>query len=124
MQLAFKLLVLLNLSGCLHEVFLNRVVAISSDCEHTRFSTDHSHVSSIEIFAEFGDRFEIKLTLFANSFGMNFQNVKTGRLVRKWDLNLAVHSTWSEEGWIKLIGSVCCHHALHLTKIVETIKLV
>ena len=65
-----------------------------------------------------------QLTLLADSLGMNFKNVQTGRFVWKWNLNLAIHSTRSEKSWVKLIGSVGSHYTFYLAKIIETVKLV
>lgn len=44
----FQLLGISNFSDCFHEVFLNYKIMISTNCKHTRFSTNISQVCSIK----------------------------------------------------------------------------
>jgi len=95
-----------------------------SDGAHACFSADTAHISSVEIFAEFGNCFEVEVTLLADVLSVNFQNFKAASLVWQWDLNLAVHTARSQQCRVKLIGSVGRHHALNSAEVIETVKLV
>jgi len=55
---------------------------------------------------------------------MNLQDVQTTSLVWERNLDLAIHTTRSQQGWIKSVRSVGRHYAFDFAKVVKAIKLV
>ena len=44
--------------------------------------------------------------------GVNFEDVKTGILIRRWELNFPVNATRPEQGRVKNVNPVCRHDHL------------
>lgn len=120
-KFTLELLSFFDLSACLHEVLLQNIVPFSTDGEHTGLCANVPHIGTVEVFANLGAGFVINFSTLGNLLRVNFEDIKSTGLVRKWDLNFSVESTWSEKCGIKCIGPVSCHNSLYLTQIIETI---
>jgi len=123
-ELALELLALLQFARSLHEVVLNGVVAVSPDSKHARLCAHHAHVGAVEVLAKLGNCFKVKVALLADVFGVDFQNVQSTGLVRKRNLDLAIHAARAQKSRIECVGSVRGHHALYFADVLKTIKLV
>ena len=55
---------------------------------------------------------------------MDLEDVQSTGLVRQWDLNLSVESTWPQECRIESVEPIRGYDGLNLSKIIESIKLV
>ena len=74
-QLALKLLGLLDFASGLHEVFVNRVVALGSNREHASLSAHITHVGSIEVLTHFGYGLKVDCATLLDIFAVNPDDV-------------------------------------------------
>ena len=123
-EFGLEFLVLLDLSGGLHKVFMQDVVTLSTDGKHTRLSAYVSQISAVEVLGDLGNGVVVDFAVLGNRFGVNLQDVDSACLVGEGNFNLSIETTWSEKGGVEGVRSIGSHHHFDLSKIIETIELV
>lgn len=62
-KLRLQLLIVLDLPCGLHEILLDAVVSVLADGEHAGLSADVTQICSVELLADFGEGFEVYVSL-------------------------------------------------------------
>mgnify|MGYP007096486916 CR=1 FL=1 len=106
------------------KVLLGNMDSPLSKSEHSCLSANGLALSSRSSWHHFGDLGQINTSHKVHLTRMDFQDVKSGLLVRVGELNLSIDTAWTEQGIIENVDSVCCHDNLDLIGGFETVKLV
>merc|ERR1719171_2561217 len=88
-QLPLELLVVPNLSCCLHVVLFDRVVALCADRKHPSLSADIAHVCAIESVSELHYCLPIDIAVLRDRIRMDLQDFQPCLLVRERNFDLS-----------------------------------
>ena len=72
--------------------------------KHASLRTDVAQISTVEAFAQFHNRLVINLARLADRLSVNPENLHSSCLIRQWNLNFAIDTAWTQQGWIKRVG--------------------
>ena len=103
---------------------MDDIVTLRTNGTHTCLCAHIAHISTIKVFAHFGNSLKINLSILLNVLAVNFNDVQSTGLIWQGDFNLPVQSSWSKKSWVKNIGSIGSHDAFNPTQVLETVKLI
>jgi len=123
-QRPFELLHPRDLPDGLEQVLLDDVVALDADGEHAGLRAHVAQVSAVEPVGQLHHGLVVDVAVLGDAAGVNLENLESRRLVWQRDLDLSVESSGPQQRRVERVGSVGCHHHLHLSEVVEPVKLV